>query len=70
MVVATVSGKAALLVGNVTDRIISQLRLYKLSPQRQQDLLGYRHEFVVVLRNADQKQAFEIAAKNLRITIK
>lgn len=70
MVVATLSPTKALLVGDVTDRIIAQLRHYGLAPQRQQDCLGYRHEFVVVLCDADRKAAFAIAAKNLRITIK
>ena len=70
MVVATMSATKALLVGDVTERILSQLRLYGLVPQIQQDICGYRREFVVVLCDADRKAAFAIAAKNLRITIK
>ena len=69
MVVATMSDRAALLVGDVSDRIIAQLRHYKLSPQKQQDATGYRGEFVVVLANADRKAAFLEAARNLRIQI-
>ena len=70
MVTATLSDKAALLVGDVTDKILSQLRLYGLVPQIQQDICGYRREFVVVLSSSDRKAAFAIAAQNLRITIK
>lgn len=70
MVTATLSDKAALLVGDVTDKILSQLRLYGLAPQIQQDICGYRREFVVVLSSSDRKAAFAIAAQNLRITIK
>ena len=67
--VTTMTDKAALLVGDVTDRILSQLQLYGLVPQIQQDTWGYRREFVVVLCNADRKAAFAIAAQNLRIQI-
>lgn len=70
MVTATLSDRAALLVGDVTDRVLSQLRLYGLTPQIQQDICGYRREFVVVLGSSDRKAAFAIAARNLRITIK
>ena len=70
MVVATLSPTKALLVGDVTERILSQLRLYGLVPQIQQDICGYRREFVVVLHDADRKAAFRVAAQNLRITIK
>ena len=70
MVVATVSDRAALLVGDVTDRIISQLRLYKLAPQKQQDATGYRGEFVVVLSDSSKRDAFRRVADNLRIAIK
>lgn len=71
MVTATLSDKAALLVGDVSDKILEQLRLYDLSPQIQQDLWGYRAEFVVVLGHSDRrKAAFLEAARNLRITIK
>ena len=70
MVTATMTDKAALLVGNVSDRILSQLRLYGLVPQIQQDNCGYRREFVVVLCNADRKAAFAIACNNLKISIK
>ena len=69
MVTATMTEKAALLVGDVTDRILSQLRLYGLAPQIQQDIWGYRREFVVVLCNADRKAAFAIACNNLKIQI-
>lgn len=70
MVTATIGDRAALLVGDVTDSIIKQLRLYGLSPQRQQDITGYRGEFVVILPHSDLKAAFRVAAQNLRITIK
>jgi hypothetical protein len=70
MVVATMTDRAALLVGDVTDKILSQLRLYGLAPQIQQDASGYRGEFVVVLGSSDRKAAFAIAAQNLKITIK
>lgn len=69
MVTATMTDRAALLVGDVTDRIINQLRLYQLAPQKQQDVTGYRGEFVVVLANADRKKAFREACNNLRIQI-
>lgn len=69
MVTATMSDRAALLVGDVSDKILSQLRLYGLAPQIQQDICGYRQEFVVVLCNADRKAAFQVAANNLRIKI-
>ena len=70
MVVATMSDRCALLVGDVSDRILCQLRIYGLSPQIQQDICGYRREFVVVLSSADRKAAFQIAAHNLRIQIR
>lgn len=70
MVVATMSDRAALLVGDVSDRILGQLRAYGLAPQIQQDSSGYRREFVVVLSGADRKAAFQIAAHNLRIQIR
>ena len=70
MVTATMTEKAALLVGDVTDRILTQLRLYGLAPQIQQDVWGYRREFVVVLCDADRKAAFRRAAQNLKIHIK
>lgn len=70
MVTATIGDRAALLVGDVSDRVLNQLRLYGLAPQLQQDLWGYRREFVVILNDADRKAAFAIAAQNLRITIK
>jgi hypothetical protein len=70
MVTATMTDRAALLVGEVNDRILSQLRLYGLAPQRQQDNTGYRGEFVVVLCDADRKAAFRRVADNLRIHIK
>ena len=69
MVVATMSATKALLVGDVTERILSQLRLYGLVPQIQQDICGYRREFVVVLHDADRKAAFRRVADNLRIQI-
>lgn len=70
MVVATLSANRALLVGDVTDKILSQLRLYGLAPQIQQDLWGYRREFVVVLPHPDLKAAFRIACNNLKIQVK
>lgn len=70
MVTATMTDRAALLVGDVSDRVLSQLRLYGLAPQVQQDLWGYRREFVVVLNDSDRKAAFRRVADNLRITIK
>jgi hypothetical protein len=70
MVVATMSDRAALLVGDVSDRILNQLRTYGLAPQIQQDISGYRREFVVVLSSSDLKDTFRVAAYNLRITIK
>jgi hypothetical protein len=69
MVTATMTDRAALLVGNVTEKILSQLRLYDLAPQIQQDTCGYRQEFVVVLCDADRKAAFRRVADNLRIQI-
>jgi hypothetical protein len=69
MVTATMTDRAALLVGDVTERILSQLRLYDLAPQIQQDICGYRREFVVVLCDSDRKAAFRVAAQNLRIKI-
>jgi len=70
MVVATMSDRAALLVGDVSDRVLSQLRLYGLAPQVQQDLWGYRREFVVILNDSDRKAAFAIACNNLKIQVK
>ena len=67
---ATIGDRAAMLVGEVSIKIINQFRIYGLAPQQQQDFNGIlRREIAIPLRNPEQKQTFRVACSNLRIVI-